>query len=221
VLDAILGFAGAAIGLFGILTAIALPLWIEKSKRPSFAFEVRDATCLEPVKYLHVAIINRPLTGRRGKWLLRNTATGCVASLSYEALPIPGEHRPWGVPARWSAKAEPWTLVPINDKIKRVHDDTKLENCFHMDLEPSDHGEVVIAAIKHANDKAAYALSKGSYGKTSDGELRSRDLILRAEQYKLTVIAEAGGLRCSGDFLLHNAEGLEGFYVEPYAPAAM
>ena len=43
--------------------------------------------------------------------------------------------------------------------IERVYDDTKLANCFHMDLEPSESGEVIIAAIKHANESVAYALT--------------------------------------------------------------
>ena len=57
---------GAIIGVFGIVVAIGLPLEIERRKRPSFAFDIAEPTILGDVKYLHVKIINRPLTGR---WL--------------------------------------------------------------------------------------------------------------------------------------------------------
>lgn len=205
---------GAIIGVFGIVVAIGLPLEIERRKRPSFAFDIAEPTILGDVKYLHVKIINRPLTGR---WLLRNTATGCVASLNYEAPPIgDGEHRPWAVPARWSAKAEPWTPVDMHGVIERVYDDTKLANCFHMDLEPSESGEVIIAAIKHANESVAYALSTASYGPTSDGELRAADLALSGKEYKLTVAVEAGGLKCNADFRVNNGAGHEEFFIEAW-----
>lgn len=205
---------GGGIGVVGIIVAICVPLVIERLKRPSFAFRVAEPSHIGSVKYLHVAIINRPLTS---KWLLRNTATGCTASLSYESLPIgSGEHRPWGAAARWSAKAEPWTPLVVNGRIERLYDDTKLNNCFHMDLEPSDRGEVVIAAIKHADDKAAYALSTDSYGPDSDGELRAPSLVLPGPEYKLTVVVEAGGRKCPGDFRVRNGDGHDGFYIEPW-----
>jgi hypothetical protein len=191
----------ATLGFIAIFLAIAVPLGIERLKRPSFDFAVADPGCSDtgdpggPLKYLNVTVFNDPIIGP----LLRNTATGCIASLTYSELSATAPP-PLLVPARWSARPEP-------DDNPRM-----LEQAFHLDLEPSDQGAVIPVAMKYAKDPEAYAVSRASYEPDAyNNGQRATGLALRGRDYKLTVAVEAGGLKRNADFRLYNHGGHDGF----------
>jgi hypothetical protein len=74
-----------ALAVVAVVIAVVLPLAIEWIKKPRFVLLAADPTRVNDDRYIHVRIVNKPIGGLLGKLLLRNTATGCHASLTFEA----------------------------------------------------------------------------------------------------------------------------------------
>ena len=217
--------AGVIVAIVGTVAAIAVaivvPIWIESLKRPSFVFSIapnslRDS---DTVKYLHVRIVNPPITGRLARWLVRSTATNCIASATFEDLPLSGaKPRVPDAAARWSSNPEPWTMLlrPDGAAVRR-YDETKLERIFHVDLSPSDNGEVIVVAMKHRGEPEAWAHSKRSWEEAAETGQQTASLELPVGEYKLTVRVHSGGVSDSKEFRVSNRdETLSGFTIDQW-----
>jgi hypothetical protein len=166
-------------------------------------------------KFLHVRIVNEPLKSR---WLLRNTATGCRASLSFAEVGTgrrPVQHEP----ARWAATPEPLSLFPSTGGTAAIFDITKLPQSYRLDLSPGEAGEAVTVAVKHEGHESAFAFNADSY--QAEGTAPRHCVAkfeLPGDEYRLTVRVEAGGLHASADFRMRNYGGhVADFRIEPWA----
>jgi hypothetical protein len=74
---------GVILGLVGIALAIAIPLLVEYTRRPALRIERGDDANSDPYRIVHVKVINEPLKGLRGQWLLRNDAAGCKLNMTF------------------------------------------------------------------------------------------------------------------------------------------
>lgn len=101
--------AGVFLGLLGIAAAIYIPLKIEALKRPKLRIQwAADANNPGmfggPTRIAHITVVNEPIEGWLGKWLLRNPATGCQVKLTYRSR---SDEKTLSTPGKWSAKPEP------------------------------------------------------------------------------------------------------------------
>lgn len=72
------------------------------------------------------------------------------------------------------------------------------------DISPGRRGGVVAVTLKRDNKRQAYAFGWMLYAALPDGPLASASLELPDDAYEVTIEAEAGGIKCSARFLLHN-----------------
>jgi hypothetical protein len=194
--------------LVAVIVAIVVPYGIEKSRRPVLSIEVGDEAPADgPLghwKYLHVRVVNAPLQGRRSTWLLRNTATGCKANLTFEELGTgrrPVQHEP----ARWSGLPEPT-------------DPRQFPASYRFDLSPDENGEAIGVAIKHEGMRSAFAFSAKSYLAQQPPMFCFHEFELPGEEYRLTVTVAAGGVTVSSDFRLRNyGTTRRDFTLEPWS----
>jgi hypothetical protein len=202
---------GVLLGLLGIAAAIYIPLKIEALKRPKLRIEwAADANNPGmyggPARIAHIAVINEPIDGWLGKWLLRNPATGCQVTLSYRSR---SDEKGFWTAGKWSAKPEPLIWLPVeNDdgtqSINQFADSTKLPDMLIYDISPGHRGGVVAVALKRDGERQAYAFGWMLYAALPDGPLADASLELPHDAYEVTIEAEAGGIECSARFLLHN-----------------
>lgn len=212
--------ASIAVSLVGtlvaILVAVAVPLWIESRRRPRLILKVGKPADGPggSFKFLHVQIVNEPL---ESKWLLRNTATGCKASLSFEELGT--SKRPvQDAPARWAGTPEPLSFVPAGAGVGQIFDITKLPQSYRFDLSPDKTGEAITIAVKHAGDKSAFAFNGESYGPGVSKPFCLPEFELTGDEYRLTVRVAAGGLEDAADFRLRNyGDRIDDFALGPWA----
>jgi hypothetical protein len=199
------------VALVGIGLAIYIPLKIEALKRPRLRIEwAADANNLGmyggPTRIAHIKVINEPIGGRLGKWLLRNPATGCQVKLSYRSR---SDEKGFWTAGKWSAKPEPLIWLPVqNDdgtqSINQFADGTRLPDMLVYDVSPGKTGAVVAVALKRDGERQAYAFGWMLYAALPDAPLSDDSLALPHDAYEITVEAEAGGIECSERFLLHN-----------------
>lgn len=213
--------ASLAVSLVGtlvaVLVAIAVPLWIESRRRPKLMLELGEPAIGHggAFKFLHARIINEPL---ESKWLLRNTATGCRASLSFEELGT-GKRPVQHAPARWAATAEPLSIFPsAGGTASSIFDITKLPQSYRFDLSPDEGGEAITVALKHEGQSSAFAFNGESY---LAGAAAARYALpkfeLPGDEYRLTVRVAAGGLHAERDFRLRNyGSKMDDFVLEPW-----
>jgi hypothetical protein len=199
-----LGVVGAGLGLLGVILALAVPIGIELARRPVLRIErADDANSPDPCwRIVHVRVINEPLRGWRGRFLLRNSASGCRVAMEFRSL-SDGKSLP--ARGKWSANAEPLMIIPDDDdpgRFRQAFDLSKIPQTLTLDVSPSADGEPVAIAIKHNGDAVAYAFDPWLY---AGGNLRNEEYALPHEQYEVTVTARAGGIGSEPRrFLLHN-----------------
>jgi hypothetical protein len=196
------------LGIVAVLVAIFVPITIEKSRRPIFSIKVGEGASVDDSrgrwKYLHIVVVNAPLVGKRGSWLLRETATGCKASLTFEELGMgrrPAQH----IPARWSSLPEPT-------------DPRQFPASYRFDLTPDTDGEPIGVAIKHEGLKSAWAFSANSYLGGGPRPFCYPGYELPGQEYRLTVNVAAGGVEAAADFRLRNyGTTRKEFTLEPWS----
>lgn len=183
--------------------ALGIPLVIESRKRPRLRIEPADdanATWAHPpFRIVHVKVINEPLGGKLGRWLLRNVATSCKVGVLFESQ---SSNETVAIPGRWSGTPEPFSFFPTNGAIRALFDPTKVPQSLRFDLSPDTEGEVLGIAIKADGDCEAYAFTSESY--QAQDSRRLPTLRLTDDVYTVTVTAHAGGIAASAVFLLHN-----------------
>ncbi|HEY2333652.1 MAG TPA: hypothetical protein VGH58_01420 [Solirubrobacterales bacterium] len=197
-----LGLIGAGLGLVGVILALAVPAFVEWSRRPSLRIEsTADANRPDPYwRIVHVRVVNEPLSDWRSRFLLRNSATGCRVSMEFKSK---SDGKAVKARGKWSAQPEPLAIIGQGDAIRRVYDPEKIPVGLTLDLSATEEGETIAVAIKHNNDPAAYAYDPEVYAL---GNLRNDDFQLPDELFEVTVIAQAGEIKSPPRrFLLHNA----------------
>lgn len=194
---------GAGLGLVGVVLALAVPAFVEWSRRPSLRIlRGDDANSDDPYwRIVHVRVVNEPLTGRLSRILLRNAATGCRVKLEFTSS---SDGKTTEARGKWSARPEPLTLIPTGpNTVARAFDVEKIPQALTIDLSPSKDGEPVAVAIKHNNEPHAFAYDPEVY---AGGDLRNDALLLADERYEVTVTATAGEISSTPcRFLLHNS----------------
>jgi hypothetical protein len=191
------------LGFFAILVAIAIPLWIEWRKRPMLSIEPgenadRDAPSW---RIVHVRVLNTPIPGRLGRFLLRQNADGCTGWVELRS-------RSGGAPiafeAKWSSSPEPIQTLAIGGRAVEFYDPQKLPIALVATVPPTKGGQTIAVAIKHNGDPHAYGFGKGLYADPNPGPLRTPSLALQDSEYDVTVTVEAGQLNCDARFVLYN-----------------
>jgi hypothetical protein len=189
----------------GILVAIGLPLLIEYQKRPLLRIEcASDADRASPppaLRIVHIRVVNEPIKGVLGHWLLRNVATGCRVEIDMktergeQALPVFG--------GKWSSKPEPIQYLASGGTIQPAFDPARWPGGLVHDLPPNREGESVALAIKHDGDAKAYAFDPKRIYQDPIG-LRDPAAQLSETEYEVTVTAQAGEISAVNCFTLRN-----------------
>jgi hypothetical protein len=191
-----------AVALAGAGIAVFIPLFVEYTKRPALEIALADDLNIEDrlpkQRLVHIRVINRPLAGRRGAWLLRNVATGCTVDVEIISR---RDHQRISFAGRWSANPEPWTFAAGDRVIAQIFDPTKIASTRVFDLPPSTQGSSLAVAIKVDGQEDAYGFASESYGWP---QLRNPAWTLSHATYDVRVVARAGGLEAKQDFVLRN-----------------
>lgn len=194
---------GAALGVIGVLLALAVPAYVEWARRPSLRVDIgSDANSEDPLwRIVHIRVINEPIAGRLGRILLRNPAAGCEVTMEFASRSDGASLKARG---KWSAKPQPLALIPVGDgNFGWLFDAERIPETLTLDVSPGEEGQPVAVAIKHNNDPQAYAFDPDIY---AHGNLRRDALALPHEAYNVTVTARAGGIESEPRrFRLHNA----------------
>lgn len=197
-----LGLIGAGLGFIGVMLALAVPAFVEWSRRPRLRIEsTADANSLDPYwRIVHVRVVNEPLSGWRSRILLRHSAAGCRVSMVFKSK---SDGRPVTARGKWSAQPEPLTIISRGNSAVRAYDPERIPAGLTLDLSATEQGETVAVAIKHNNEAAAFAYDPEVYAL---GNLRNDAFQLPDELYEVTVVAQAGEIKSPPRrFLLHNA----------------
>lgn len=207
------GVVGALLGLIGIAVAIGIPLFVEAKKRPVLRVERADdadaSQRTPPFRIVHVKVINEPLGGWLGKYLLREVAIACKVGVTFTSR---SNATQVAVAGRWSGTPQPLSFVQVQaSSIGVVFDQTKVPQTLRFDLSPDPVGEVLGIAIKAGGDAEAFAFTSDSYQVLDT--LRLPSLSLPDEEYDVLVTAQSGGIEATRIFVLYNrgtqATGLE------------
>lgn len=190
--------------LLAIAVAIAVPLHIEWRRRPVFLLDVGH-TAFGPgpdkLQFLHIRVANKPLNSR---WLLRNTATGCKVSMTFEELGTgkrPVEH----APARWTAAPEPVSVVASGTGPDLVFDSTKVPFSYKIDVSPDVGGEFLGIVVKYEGRSSAFAFNSDSYiPEQGKDRFCLSKFELPGDEYKVTMRVAAGGVEEAETFRLRN-----------------
>jgi hypothetical protein len=210
-------YLSLGVAFAGALIAIAIPIAVERLKRPDLAIVLGDDLNIgSPLsrRLVHITVINRPLTGVWGRFLLRNTATGCSAHVTIQSRTGGTSQAFHG---RWSGQPEPLTIVGTPVGLTLVYDPTKLPQSRLIDVSPGLGGQGMAIAIKADGDQAAYAFASESYEDQTTA-LRRPGWELPERGYDVIVEASAGGLTVEARFRLRNeGSSHEGLGLEPTA----
>ena len=194
------------LGFAGIAAAIYIPLRIEFLKRPELRIEwAHDANSERfgvGQRIVHVKVVNLPIEGRLGRWLLRNPANGCRVTMTLRSRSDESEVGPF--PAKWSAKPEPLQWLPHEGAIVQFIDPEKVPDGLVYDLPPGRAGSTLAVALKRNGESDAYAFGTVIYAAVPDEPLQAKAMRLPPAEYEVTVKAEAGGVTCTERLLLHN-----------------
>jgi hypothetical protein len=192
---------GVVLGLIGIALALAIPLYVEYSRRPVLrirrAGDLNMGDASERSRITHVKVINEPLAGHRARWLLRNDANGCRVTLTFRSL---SDNTEMTMAGRWSSTPQP--LTPTEGGGLQF-DITKLPQSERLDLSADAEGESVAVAIKHDGDHEAFGFTAQSYAPFAP-DFRSPGLELPREEYEVHVEARAGEIVATATFHLEN-----------------
>lgn len=193
-------------GFLAIGIAIYVPLKIELLKRPELRVEWANDANAEPQgvgqRIVHVKVINAPIRGRLGRWLIRNPANGCRVKLALKSRSDESVVGPF--PAKWSAKPEPLQWIAHENGIHPFIDPEKIPDGLVYDLHPGREGSTLAVAIKRDGELEAYAFNPVIYASLPDAPLQAEEMKLLDTEYEVTVEAEAGGISCSERFTLRN-----------------
>jgi hypothetical protein len=198
---------GIGLGIFGVLLAIGIPLWIESMKRPllhiEWAEDANNAIYGGPTRIVHIKVINEPITGWRGRWLLRNPANGCGVTLTFRSMSDGREIGPYS--AKWDARPEPIQWLPNEGQVNQFPDPEKIPACISYDLSPGEDGSSLAVALKRDGEAGAWAFSAILYFSLPDKPLSAEGFELASDtDYEVVARANVGGITCESSFVLRN-----------------
>jgi hypothetical protein len=214
--------------LIGVLTAIAVPIAIERRRRPALSIDVGEPTTTSSppaVRFVHLVVRNEPIKAEHSSWwlrrvdtwLIRTVATGCKVSLTFEELG--SDKRPVeNMLARWSGAPEPVSpyVDPETGETRLLFDVTKTPQGRSFELSPDDEGETLAIAIKHNGSTSAYAFNSNSYQPENKPLWCFATYELTGEEYRIYATAKSGGIVVDRTFRLHNyGHGLDDFRLAP------
>ena len=195
-----MGIVGVVLGLIAVLVAIAVPLLVEKKKRPRLLIErADDANSPLGFRIVHIKVINQPLTGRLARWLVPNEATSCRVDISFRSL---SDGQVTNIAGRWSGTAEPFVIVPTPGGLVRTFDPSMVPETLRFSLAADAVGEALGIAIKQDGDTEAYAFTSASYAAPDTRRLVEYQLPDSA--YEVIAIARTGQIETRRMFRLEN-----------------
>jgi hypothetical protein len=193
---------GVALGFVGIALAIVVPLFIEAQRRPSFRVErAEDGNERESPPYrrfVGIRVINETIPGWRGRWLLRNTATGCRV---FTHIRSRSDGQTTRLMLRWSAAQRPLSMVIEDGNPWFRYDQTKVPQTLLLDVHPDPHGEHLTLALKTDGDTSAYGFSSLSW---SRADWRFPEWELSDDVYDIAILVQTGTEKAAAFFVLHN-----------------
>jgi hypothetical protein len=201
--------------IISILIAIALPLGIEWLRRPSLRIERSDdlnrIDASPPWRIVHVKVINKPLGGLKGRFLLRNTASGCRVDMVFTSR---SDRKQLLTNGRWSATPQPISHAVMPDSRVVSHFNPELvPQTLTFDVAPHDDGEVLAVAIKAEGDASAFAFTSESYAASN---MRAPMFELPDEGYDVSVVVRAGGISARATFVLtHGGQHYTSLRLDP------
>jgi hypothetical protein len=200
-----------------IAVAIFVPIFIEWKRRPIFSLSVghtAEGPGPDKLQFLHIKVVNKPL---KNPWLLRNTATGCKVSMSFEELGS-GKQPVKEAPARWTAAPEPVSVVGSGPGVGLVFDSTKVPFSYKLDVSPDEGGEFLGIVVKYEGEQSAFAFNSDSYiPETGFKRFCISKFELPGDEYEVTIRVASGGVEGSEKFRLKNyGTGLEEFRLEKW-----
>jgi len=204
--------------IIGGLIATTVPLGIEFLRRPKPALSIADpAIGRSPTGkhgFVHVRVVNEPLRKPLGRVLLRNTATGCEASLEFLGDPPIQHTKP--LPARWTSTPAPQTW---NDVVGWIFARNMVPLSQVTDIQPSYAGQLITVALRYEDMPSAFAFNADSYNTTDRDRHQCRpEYELRGLEYAVKVNVAAGSIETTRVFRLVNGETLDDFRLEEFTP---
>jgi hypothetical protein len=198
---------GVLLGLAGIAAAIVIPLWIEYLKRPQlrieWAADANNTIYGGPTRITHIKIINEPIRGWLGKWLLRNPANGCEVMLTFTSKSDGKKLGPYA--AKWDARPEPIQWLPDAGGIHQFPDPEKIPACVVYDVSPGETGASLAVALKRDGEVEAWAFTALLYFSLPEDPLKAEGFDLAGDtDYEVMVRADAGGISREARLLLRN-----------------
>lgn len=201
------------IGLVVALAALALPVLIERLRRPRLQIEAgRWGDESVAWRFAVVKVTNRPLRGLGARVLTRQSAEGTIVSFT---IRLRGADEPLveNFPGRWSGHPEPyrqdvkkteegWAMV-------EVFDHTLVPGSYRFDVPSTGQAEEVAVAVWR--DESAYLFNSDSY---RFDKWHNPAWGLPPGDYEVIARASAPGSEAHAAFTLTVA-GIESFELKP------
>jgi hypothetical protein len=199
-----------ALSLFGIVLALAallLPFAIERKRRPRLRIEAGQWKPEQDVdwEFAPIRVVNEPLDGFWGRALTRQSAEGCIVSITIHgegaAKPVVSD-----LPGRWSGTPQPYRTEVQPDGqggwlTVDIFDHSLVPDSFRFSVPSTGDAEEVAVAVWR--DGEAHAFNSWSYAHLRWAKPEWK---LDPGIYEITVRAKAPGCETSGTFTLTVAE---------------
>lgn len=196
-MDALLAF------VLGVVTSAVVAVSIDRGGRPFIQIGKHTGKRAQgqnpdapPHEFFHVVARNRParwpLSGRRPAW-------SCKASL--EIVSDDGKDTRIGpIPARWTSRAEPLTLIGTTAGVAQIPDVALMHLGRRMDVH-NHEDEALAVAVKFESEDDCFLFTNESYlfARWSNPEWR-----LGAGKHRLRVTVSYESGRAPMDFWLNN-----------------
>lgn len=208
----LLRMALSLIGIALALAALFLPLAIERKRRPRLLMEAGQWKPENDVawKFAAIRVINDPLDGLWGRILTRQSAEGCIVSITMQkqgvAVPVVSD-----LPGRWSGTPEPYrTEVQPDGKggwlTVETFDHSLVPDSFRFSIPSTGDAEEVAVAVWRDGESHAFNSWSYAHPKWANPEWK-----LDPGNYEVTIRAKAPGCEASGTFMLavSTSDGLD------------
>jgi hypothetical protein len=145
---------------------------------------------------------------------LRNTATGCEASLEFIGDPPFQSITP--LPARWTSTPAPQTR---SDVVGWIFARNMAPLSYVIDIQPGRAGQLIAVALRYADMPSAFAFNAESYDYSDkDRPLCLPEYALGGKNYAVKINVSAGSIETTRVFRLVNGDTLDDFRLEEFTP---
>lgn len=208
--------------VLGAIVAILITILVEVLRKPKIRIEIGPIMDrryprhpAKEVRFLNFNITNQPLTWW-AKWMSRNPATNCRATISFHHL---DGQSVFGrvMSGRWSKSPEPVPIqVSVENKVILITDPGKMSLDSRMDIFPSET-EVLNVVGRFDSDDQCYGWNNESYFCVPTW--RNPDWVLPKGRYLVKVEIASSGDKVSCFFRLVNDVSRLDFRLEPAQPS--